>query len=149
MRHKITFRIILGTLATVVVTLILSSSAGAQSTFKTLHKFKGGKDGSDLVAGPTFDQAGNLYGNTGYGGVHNNSGTVFKLTPNQNGGWTKRVLHSFGSRRNDGSVPFAGLIFDQAGNLYGTTVGGRRSRLGQRLPTDSEPERKVDRERAV
>ena len=46
-------------------------------------------------------------------------GTVFKLAPNQDGSWTESVLHSFNG--SDGAFPYAGLIFDAAGNLYGTT----------------------------
>ena len=37
---------------------------------------------------------------------------------------TERVLHSFSSQHGDGEDPQAGLIFDRAGNLYGTTFGG-------------------------
>ena len=83
-------------------------------------------DGTEPFAGLIFDQAGNLYGTTQLGGAHNNSGTVFQLTPNQNGGWAENTLYSFCSRTNcaDGAGPQAGLIFDQAGNLYGTTFGG-------------------------
>jgi len=44
---------------------------------------------------------------------------VFQLTPGANGKWTERVLHSFNNA--DGSDPYAGVIFDGAGNLYGTT----------------------------
>ena len=47
-------------------------------------------------------------------------GTVFELTPNVGGGWTETVLHNFCSG-TDGSYPYAGLIFDAAGHLYGTT----------------------------
>ena len=47
-------------------------------------------------------------------------GTVFELTPAAGGSWTEKVLHSFGSG-TDGSNPYASLIFDAAGNLYGTT----------------------------
>jgi uncharacterized repeat protein (TIGR03803 family) len=114
-------------LATVlIVTLVYAPNAWAGAKFKTLYKFKGGSDGNIPQAGLIFDQAGNLYGTTVGGGAHNNKGTVFQLTPNQNGGWTEHTLYSFCSRTNctDGSQPLAGLVFDQAGNLYGTTEGG-------------------------
>jgi len=48
---------------------------------------------------------------------------VFELTPT-GGGWTETVLHSFNRNGSDGSNPTAGLIFDAAGNLYGTTASG-------------------------
>ncbi len=48
---------------------------------------------------------------------------MFELTPTAGGGWTETVLHSFGNGA-DGVDPEAGLIFDAAGNLYGTTAGG-------------------------
>ena len=52
---------------------------------------------------------------------HLHCGTVFELTPTQGGGWTEKVLHNFNSNGADGCYPDAGLIFDAAGNLYGTT----------------------------
>src|ERR1017187_8224217 len=79
-------------------------------------------DGLIPYGGLIFDAAGNLYGTTGYGGT-NDLGTVFELTPAAGGTWTEQVLHSFGSG-TDGAYPYAGLIFDGAGNLYGTTSGG-------------------------
>jgi uncharacterized repeat protein (TIGR03803 family) len=51
-----------------------------------------------------------------------NAGTVFELAPNGQGGWKETVLHSFNSA--DGLHPYVGLIFDSAGNLYGTTFSG-------------------------
>jgi len=96
-------------------------------TQTVLYSFQGGLDGEypeygDLV----FDQQGNIYGTTPYGGVFNcfeaSCGLVFELTPS-NGGWTESVLYSF-QGENDGGIPFAGLIFDTAGNLYGTTALG-------------------------
>jgi hypothetical protein len=71
----------------VIAVLMLAPNSGAQSKYKTLYKFKGGTDGRDPLAGLIFDQAGNLYGTTELGGSgdYNDSGTVFKLTPNQNG----------------------------------------------------------------
>ena len=68
------------------------------------------------------DAAGNLYGTTASGGIYD-LGTVFELTPNNDGGWTELVLHHFGLGR-DGADPTAGLIWDAAGNLYGTTSTG-------------------------
>jgi len=76
-------------------------------------------DGSLAGVGVVFDGAGNLYGMTQTGGAHD-YGTVFKLTPNSDGGWTERVLHNFANHPASG--PTAGLIFDLAGNLYGTTL---------------------------
>jgi uncharacterized repeat protein (TIGR03803 family) len=49
-------------------------------------------------------------------------GTVFELSPNGDGSWTETVLHSFVT--TDGAYPDTGVVFDQAGNLYGTTVSG-------------------------
>ncbi len=51
-------------------------------------------------------------------------GTVFELSPTQGGGWTEAVLHSFNNNGVDGYYPNGGLIFDAAGNLYGTTING-------------------------
>ena len=55
-------------------------------------------------------------------------GVVFKLTPNSNGKWTETVLHRFLAR--PGSLPYAGLVRDASGNLYGTTFGEINSTLG-------------------
>jgi uncharacterized repeat protein (TIGR03803 family) len=108
-----------------IVIPVYAPDAWAGARFKTLHKFKGGSDGNMPQASLIFDQTGNLYGTTSMGGEEN-SGTVFQLTPNQNGEWTEHVLYSFCSQTSctDGSQPLAGLIFDQVGNLYGTTESG-------------------------
>ena len=88
-----------------------------------LHSFhNNGSDGANPQAGVVLDAAGNLYGTTYDGGIHN-LGTVFELTPNADGGWTEFVLHSFGNGA-DGQNPTGSLIWDAAGNLYGTTVNG-------------------------
>jgi len=82
------------------------------------------KDGSQPWAGLIFDAAGSLYGTTFGGGVHQ-GGTVFKLTPGAKGKWIETVLHSFcAAKCTDGADPFASLIFDAAGNLYGTAANG-------------------------
>jgi uncharacterized repeat protein (TIGR03803 family) len=73
-----------------------------------------------------LDQSGNLYGTTSFGGneaCQPGCGTVFELSPNSDGTWTETVLHSFSG--TDGDNPSNSLlIFDKAGNIYGTTEGG-------------------------
>src|ERR1022692_4730194 len=96
-------------------------NADGSWTESVLHSFNGSaSDGAIPLASVIFDAVGNLYGTTS-GGDHSN-GNVFELTPNADGSWTESVLHSFDGY--DGSSPQAGLIFDAAGNLYGTAGGG-------------------------
>ncbi len=91
-------------------------------TKNTLYSFAGGNDAADPLTGVTFDQAGNLYGATVGGGAYG-GGAVFELTNSQNT-WTESVIYSF-TGGNDGSYPeFGAVIFDSAGNLYGTAAGG-------------------------
>jgi uncharacterized repeat protein (TIGR03803 family) len=87
-----------------------------------LHSFQG-DDGAQPWSGLIFDDNGNLYGTTEFGGAFN-TGIVFKLTPDGNGGWKERVLHSFRADGTDGVYPTGNLLFDKAGNLYGTTYNG-------------------------
>jgi len=74
----------------------------------------------------TFDNAGNIYGTTSYGGGtrcnYGSCGTVYKLTPNGSG-WRETVIYRF-TGGSDGANPEAGIIFDDAGNMYGTTSTG-------------------------
>ena len=87
-----------------------------------LHLFTGVADGATPVVGNLiFDKAGNLYGTTAYGGAFG-QGVVFELSPSGSG-WTETVLYSFAGG-NDGGAPYSGLVFDNAGNLYGTTSYG-------------------------
>jgi uncharacterized repeat protein (TIGR03803 family) len=89
-----------------------------------LYTFGGGSDGAQPQASShlIFDQAGNIYGTTGFGGQFG-QGTVYELT-RSGSGWTKTILHSFGAS-GDGAVPTHNVTFDSDGNLYGTTyVGG-------------------------
>jgi uncharacterized repeat protein (TIGR03803 family) len=94
-------------------------------TEKVLYRFCANSscfDGGFPTGGVIFDTAGNLYGTTRFGGTYF-YGTVFELTPH-NGKWTEKVLHSFVGNGSDGVGPYAGLIFDPAGNLYSTTFAG-------------------------
>ena len=69
----------------------------------------------------SFDSAGRLYGATAGGG--GNYGTAFKLTLGAKGKWNERVLHVFHGNQ-DGAYPASGVVFDTAGNLYGSTFYG-------------------------
>ena len=107
---------------TLIMALILTPGAWAANTYKILDQFNG-TDGADPIEAQfVFDAAGNLYGTTEAGGVYG-YGTVFELTPNSDGSWTETVLYSF-TGGTDGQGPFAGVIFDTIGNLYGTTTSG-------------------------
>jgi uncharacterized repeat protein (TIGR03803 family) len=97
-------------------------------TLSTIYLFSGTTLGA---VDPVFDQAGNLYGTTRSGGSGEN-GSIFKLTPPADGGlgrWTETDLYSF-TGGSDGRWPWSGVIFDAAGNLYGTTQFGGDSDLG-------------------
>ena len=110
-----------------------SGVAGAQATFKNLYDFQEGTDGNGPNGGLIFDASGALYGTTTDGGGTGcifaseviGCGTVFKLTPPAapGGNWTENVLHRF-TDGSDGAIPFAGLIFDASGALYGAASAG-------------------------
>jgi uncharacterized repeat protein (TIGR03803 family) len=91
-------------------------------------------DGENATTGLVADQAGNLYGTTRAGGTVAacSCGTVYELSPpaTKGGAWTETVLYSFLGGSNDGATPSGTLIFDRAGNLYGTTLGGGSNNTG-------------------
>jgi uncharacterized repeat protein (TIGR03803 family) len=106
-------------------------AVGVAAQTQVLHSFgkKGSGDGQTPNAPLIVDASGNLYGTTQLGGAYD-AGTVFELTPEAGGGWTETLLYSFGYLRPDGYSPTSGLIFDAAGNLYGTTFEGGAYGLG-------------------
>jgi len=100
----------------------------ASSKEKVLHDFNG-TDGAYPAGGLIFDGSGSLFGTTGEGGafsgcLEHTCGTVIRLTRKADGVWAETVLHSFQNNGEDGYFPNGGLIFDVAGNLYGTTLNG-------------------------
>jgi len=100
----------------------LAPNPGGTWTESVLHTFSWYADGFESSAGLIFDASGNLYGTTSAGSIYG-FGAVFKLAPLPDGSWTESVLYAF--TRGDGAYPKAGLVFDAAGNLYGTTeLGG-------------------------
>jgi len=104
-----------------------------QWTETVLYNFQGrpsdaGKSSASLV----FDASGNLFGTTRYGGLTTcpkACGTVFELSPNGDGTWSETIIYEFTGGK-DGENPYAELIFDKAGNLFGNTYGGGRHHKG-------------------
>lgn len=100
------------------------SPSGGSWNYTLLYSFAGPNNGRQVV-GPVgnlvLDAAGNLYGTTISDGAHG-YGAVFKLT-HSNGNWTYTALHDF-TNGADGSYPYANLVFDGNGNIYGTASGG-------------------------
>ena len=92
-----------------------------------IYRFQGEDDGAYPKSDLTFDNAGNIYGTTQAGGFsgtqkcRDGCGTVYKLS-RSNGSWVKTTIHTF--RGSDGAHPWGGVVFDRAGNLYGTTTDG-------------------------
>lgn len=89
--------------------------------FTLLHSFAGApSDGQKPNAGLVLDSSGFLYGTTVQGGSHNDLGTIFKIKTDGTG---YSILHDFVGGAADGKLPYASLILDGSGFLYGTTFG--------------------------
>jgi uncharacterized repeat protein (TIGR03803 family) len=115
--------------AGVVFKLSRTVSPGAQVQESVLYSFQGGSDGELPFGNVVFDAAGNLYGTTSRGGVGHigclsGCGTIYELTPTTSGPWQETILHAFVDAFGEGAEPRAGVVFDSAGNLYGTTNSG-------------------------
>jgi uncharacterized repeat protein (TIGR03803 family) len=79
------------------------------------------------LRGPRLRPGRKPYGTT-LGGGAEDAGVVFKLAPNSKSGWSETVLHDF--RDRPGALPVAGVVFDTAGNLFGTTDGEKGTTFG-------------------
>src|SRR5258708_10955072 len=80
-------------------------------------------DGAAPYGGLVLDSTGVFYGATNSGGTYQH-GVVFSLKRGSNGAWIESVLHTFNPSTGDGWAPYAGLVIDKAGHLYGTTLYG-------------------------
>ena len=89
-----------------------------------LYSFTGGADGSFPRGSLIEDAKHVIYGTTEVGGS-SNAGTIFKLDAKGR----ETVLYSF-TGGADGAYPYAGLVSDEAGNLYGTTGQGGNTGVG-------------------
>ncbi|MGH6890351.1 MAG: choice-of-anchor tandem repeat GloVer-containing protein [Rhizomicrobium sp.] len=112
-------------IGTVLCALLAGVSAAGAAHGATREKnlfIFNGTDGSSPQGGLVADAKGNLYGTTYLGGGAYGFGNVFELS-RAKGGWKETVLFSF-TGGADGGGPLDGLVFDAAGNLYGTTISG-------------------------
>jgi uncharacterized repeat protein (TIGR03803 family) len=97
-------------------------------TESVLYRFANASDGAFPYANLVLDPRGNLYGTTTQGGYLSGNcapygcGNVFQLR-HTGSGWALNTLYSF-TYDSDGTAPFGGVLFDKAGNMYGTTSGG-------------------------
>jgi uncharacterized repeat protein (TIGR03803 family) len=119
-------------LAIVLVSAALATPSACGKNFTMLYSFTGGADGGSPWAGLVLDAAGNLYGTTIYGGA-SDYGTVFKVDTTGK----ETVLYSFTGINGDGAYPFAKLLLDASGNLYGTTLEGGTLGYGTAFKLDT------------
>lgn len=103
----------------------LSPAGNGGWTFTQLFGFdsQDSPNGANPNGSLVRDASGNLFGTTQYGGKHCACGAVFEVSPKQGGGWSESALYSF-QNQPDGAYPYAGLIADSAGDLFGTTNQG-------------------------
>jgi uncharacterized repeat protein (TIGR03803 family) len=118
-------------------TVFRMARSGAGWTFTPLYTFSGGSDGASPAAALTFGPEGIIYGTTQFGGdlsacqepYWTGCGVVFQLTPPSTpprsalAPWDEEVIFQF-NFWSSGAVPSSEVIFDAAGNMYGTTFGG-------------------------
>ena len=106
--------------AIVVTTLLLfwSPLVLAETYSLTTIATFDGTNGASPYAGLVADVDGNLYGTT-YGGGANDNGTVFRVAVGSNAATTVATFDG-----TNGSRPYAGVMLDGSGNLYGTTSQG-------------------------
>ncbi|MGA2902448.1 MAG: choice-of-anchor tandem repeat GloVer-containing protein [Candidatus Korobacteraceae bacterium] len=117
-------------------TVFKIARSGSSWTFAPLYVFTGGTDGGSPAAAVTFGPDGVIYGTAQYGGnlsachepFWTGCGVVFELRPSSTpprtvfGAWNETVIFQFNF--TDGALPASEVLFDAAGNLYGTTIGG-------------------------
>jgi uncharacterized repeat protein (TIGR03803 family) len=109
-------------------TIFELSRHGDRWKYRIIYRFLSYGDGMSPQAGLTYDSSGNLYGTTSYGGNNacgSGCGTVFELSRSRGGRWSEKVLHQF--NKTDGALPYADLVWDGSGNLYGSANQGADS----------------------
>ena len=110
-------------------------SAGGTWVGSALYNFGQALDGSNPYGGVVFGPDGALYGTTSNGGAYG-YGTVFRLQPPASVchavqcPWLETILYSFAGGTDGANPGYGNLVFDRAGNIYGTTSAGGSSGEG-------------------
>jgi hypothetical protein len=99
-----------------------------------IYVFTNTGDGTNPAGGVVFDQSGNLYGVTSYGGTLE-TGTLFQLVPPASGSgpWTENTIYDFSTSMDGYDFPTY-VVFDKAGNLYGINITGPYGSLFELSP---------------
>jgi uncharacterized repeat protein (TIGR03803 family) len=102
--------------------------------FFRLHAFMGFQDGVTPTSRPLRGSDGTIYGTTGggpgYGCLGGGCGVVYHLQPSPSipasfeSPWIETFPYEFQGPPSDGATPQGDLMFDQQGNIYGTTENG-------------------------
>ena len=101
----------------------LQALGGGKWKYHRIHSFAASpNDGVLPQYGVTVDPKGNVYGTTLYS--VSTSGTVYELSPQQDGRWKETILYAFPNPEKNGGAPAGGVTFDNLGNLYGTASAG-------------------------
>ncbi len=102
----------------------LAPNSSGQWDERVLYSFRGSLvgDGEIPFAGPTLDEAGNIFGTTWRGGP-DGGGTVFELSRTPSGDWVETIVHTFLGGR-DGLTPDGPVTLDANGVVYGSTTQG-------------------------
>jgi uncharacterized repeat protein (TIGR03803 family) len=125
-KHSGMATVALTMLAAVVILAGIAIPAQAQ-TETLLHQFSNSPDGAQPYSGLTLKGT-TLYGTTANGGDAAGDGVVYAISTTTG---KETILHTFGGQPNgDGSLPYGGVAFDKAGNIYGTTLGGGQYNYG-------------------
>ena len=108
--------------ANYLINELTPGSGGSWSYSEPFDSYNYNNYESDPEGTVVFDSAGNMY--AAVGPARDNDGYILELTPAAGGTWTPQTIYAFPPTATYGSSPYAGLIFDTAGNLYGTTAYG-------------------------
>lgn len=112
--------------------------SGSTYTERILHRFQSGSDGATPGSPPIFVGR-DMYGTAATGGgnpscggapINRGCGTVYKLTRGRKGGWSFKAIYAFTGTPHDAANPFAGLIAEKGGILYGVGQYGGTANMG-------------------